>query len=417
MDRRTFVKLMGAASAATTATLLMPGGLGAPGVVKDFFGGNDFKIGVLLPTSETYPRMGDNLLAGMQAFFGAQSQFSPAFVTDEVPYGYSGAAARANKLAQDDRVDLVVAGVGSKVAPQLRNVFDESGVPYVISNIGASPIPPADLGKFGLHNSLGLWQSSWATGNWAGKNVGKKGVIVTTLADGGYASTYSFQLGMESVGGQVVDTYYIDLTSMTDGESVIDQIAAAKPDFVFAMLSGPAGSDFLSDYESWSLPPLLASGFMAESFALPNTASAAGLVSAGSWADALETNENRAFTEAFRQQTGREPDQFAVLGFETAQLIDESARAVGGRMGNGDRVIDALAGTSITSPRGLVAFDPETRSTTAPLYLREVRSERTSWRNVVLSKLPGVSLIEATDAGVMAAAKTGLLNEYLCCQY
>ncbi len=414
MDRRTFVKLMGAASAATTATLLMPGGLGAPGVVKDFFGGNDFKIGVLLPTSDAYPEIGDNLLGGMQAYFGSRSQFSPSFVVEQVPHGYVGVTDRAIKLAQDDRVDMVVAGVSSKVAPQLRDVFEESRTPFVVSNVGASPIPSTSLGRYGLHNSLGLWQSSWATGNWAAKNIGKNSVIITTLADSGYASAYSFHLGMESAGGHVSETYYADLPVEPGEESVLDRIAATKPDFIYAMMSGSAGREILSEYDNWSMPPLLASGFMAERFALPNTGSAAGLLSAATWADALDSDENRSFAQTFRQHAEREPDQFAALGFETAQLIDESAHAVDGRMGNGRTVTDALSSATITGPRGLVTFDKETRSSTAPLYLREVRSKRASWHNVVIGKLPGVSLDDASDAGVMGAVKTGLLNEYLC---
>ena len=49
-----------------------------------------YKIGVLLPTSDTHPKMGENLLAGMRAYFGSGSQYSPSFVTEQVPYGYAG---------------------------------------------------------------------------------------------------------------------------------------------------------------------------------------------------------------------------------------------------------------------------------------------------------------------------------------
>lgn len=404
------MKLVGASSVGAAASLLMRPFTGVGDPVRFLFGGNNVRIGVLLPTSATHPQMGDNLLAGMRAYFDTGSPMNPVFVSEQVPGGYLGATGKALKLVEQDRVDIVVAGVSSQVAPRLRDVFEPRQVPFIVSNTGVTPISSSDLGNFGIHNSLGHWQSSWATGAWAGANAGKDGLIVTTLADSGNSSIYSFKLGLDSSGGRVVDTV------IADEQSVLNRISETKPDFVYAMMSGSAGSSFLREYDGQNLPPLFVSGLMTERFVLSEGASSSGLVNSSSWSDALNTKENSTFAKAFTQESGRKPDPFGAIGFETAQLIDESVRSIGGSAGNAQNVIDALLSATITGPRGNVSIDPATRSSTVPMYLREARASGTSWQNSIMGELPRVSLADASDAGLMAATTSGLLNEFLCCE-
>ena len=106
------------------------------------------------------------------------------------------------------------------------------------------------------------------------------------------------------------------------------------------------------------------------------------------WAYTLDTPENRAFTQAYRQKFGRDADGYAVQGYDTARVIVEAINKTQGDTSNKDRLLEAIASVKFTSPRGPFEFDPDTRNAVMNVYAREVREVGGKITNVVLETFP-----------------------------
>ena len=72
---------------------------------------------------------------------------------------------------------------------------------------------------------------------------------------------------------------------------------------------------------------------------------------------------------------GRNPDQFAVGGYDGIHLIYEALKKTNGNT-DGDALINAMKGMAWESPRGPISIDPETRDIIQTVYLRRVEKCR-----------------------------------------
>ena len=69
----------------------------------------------------------------------------------------------------------------------------------------------------------------------------------------------------------------------------------------------------------------------------------------------------KSFLAGFREISGgRNPDIFAIGGYDGMHLIYESLKKTGGKA-DGDSLIEAAKGMKWESPRGPMMIDPETR--------------------------------------------------------
>jgi branched-chain amino acid transport system substrate-binding protein len=202
-----------------------------------------------------------------------------------------------------------------------------------------------------------------------------------------------------------------------DLNALLAAIKRVGPDFVFGSYCGAPAVDFVQAYSRSGLVehfPLVGSGFLVEDDVLSAQGSAAlGVKSVFPWAIDLDIPENNAFITAYTKQTGRPPDAFAVLGFDTAQLILKAAEAVEkGRRWHAT-LRDALGHVEFASPRGRLKMNAQTHSTASPLYLREVRARSGPPGNAIMVELDPISELEAGYELSQGSPKSGWLNAYL----
>jgi branched-chain amino acid transport system substrate-binding protein len=104
--------------------------------------------------------------------------------------------------------------------------------------------------------------------------------------------------------------------------------------------------------------------------------------------------ENKAFTAAYKERTGKDANVFAMQGYDTGRVIVEMLNAVEGDTSNVDNMIDALGGVSFNSPRGPFALDANSQNPRQHIYVREVQEVDGALHNVVITDLG-----EVTDPG------------------
>jgi branched-chain amino acid transport system substrate-binding protein len=408
MHRGRFVRLAGGGVAAVATGLRAGGAHAATGVTS-------LRIGVLAPTGGQYPDAARSLVDGVRLRLAqAAPELRATVVVEEVPLGFGGASAASTRLLEGGRVDLVIGGVTAPAARQLAPLFEAHEVPLLLANLGAHVVPPGDQSPYVLHHGLHYWQSSFAFGAWAARRIGRKGFVAAPLADSGYDTIYAFRRGLESAGGSVAGVHVTHAGGRDAGlDELRAAIRAAQPDFVYGLYSGAPAGEFLRAYRAdpaLRRIPLAGGGLMVEDFALPRLGQGAlGVRSALPWANTLASGANAAFAAAYRSRTGRAPDVFALLGYEAALLAATGVARARKQALAPRQLLRALAGASITGPRGTLRVDRDAHTVEGPVYIRETRRVGTRLANVKLALAGPVPRVAELDTPLAS----GYLNEYL----
>lgn len=377
------------------------------------------KIGVLLPSSGLKPQLPRNLMAGfalgMDAMAGPAGTADISVLVENIGTGQASAVGKARKLLAEEQVDLLVGFVNSAIASSLFPVLHDKQTPFVSASMGEYMNRDEDTDPSVLRSTLQYWQTHWAMGAWAAHHLGKKAFIASSLYESGYDSSWAFQLGLESHGGQVVGRS----PGMNQSPSeVVREIAARRPDLVYGLYSGREAVDFVRAYGAAGLArdiPLASTGFLVDEENLRQLGGdAAGIKSCFSWSHDLALPENRAFAQAYLSRNSTEADAFALLGYETALLVLSAVQRAGGRNLERDSLRAALSGVQLTSPRGPLAIDPVTGSVSAPLFVREVVMQEGRAVHQPIASVDPVSEIDQVVRPIRTAMRTGWHNSYLC---
>lgn len=420
VNRRNFLKGIGIA---TGIAALSPFPFVSPVAARfdPFRESQPVKVGLMIPKSNLYPSLGTNLTNGMKLGFDQYKQHDKRFdfeiVSEDIGFGSKDLVNKSLKLTQENKADVVVAYLNPDVVPQIQDVFEKNKTALIAVGAGENIVRSSDKSPYVFYNTFGMWQSNWTAGEWAARNVGNTAFIATSFYEGGYDSSYAFAKGFESAGGSIVGS------KTTGGPSdeataydAIQEIESLNPDLVYALYSGTEAVDFVRTYSSSNLGgqvPLMASGFTINDEMLPHMGSTSdGIRSVMPWANTLGTSVNKDFSSTYTSKTGRSADMFSVLGFETAQLISQAVRSAGGTQRTRN-LIDAISYAEFDSPRGRLRMNPQTHSSTTPLYLREVQQKGFGTANVVLNELRQHSAIEDTILADLEGPKTGWINAYL----
>ncbi len=397
LTRRDFLKVAGAAGVAAGAgPLLAACATPVAGPAATSTPLPPFKLGLLVPYSDIYAVLGESITDAMKMFFDGIGNTAGGrtiqIIAEDEGTQPEPALEKARKLIEQDRVDMVAGIVSSGVANALRDYFDESQKILIIANAGANALTRDRKSKYIFRTSFSNWQPNWPLGSWAYENVGRRAFISVPDYAAGHDMENAFLNSYLAAGGQVVGTpQYTPFPNMGDPAPFITEIQAAKPDLVFAFYSGGAAVNFVKAYGDFGLTgqiPFVCAGFAVEEDVLPAQGQAAlGAKSGLHWALLLDNPENKAFTAAYKERTGKEANTFAVQGYDTAHVIADALNAVQGDTSNTDRVIDAIAGVTFKGPRGAFKFDTVTHNIVQHIYIRDVQEVGGALHNVVLKDM------------------------------
>jgi branched-chain amino acid transport system substrate-binding protein len=428
LSRRSFLKSVGAAAGAlltAPATLGWPSNAAAIGLPPTVAvpapasarSRQALRIGVLLPQSRIYPTMGERIVTGMRLCFEQAGRPVELHVQD-IGLGSDLAIQKARRLVESDGVRLVVAMVTSGVVAELRSVFDASPAFLIVSNVGANVPRESELSPRVFYVSLNDWQANWSLGHWTAEHVGRQVVTACSFYSSGYDSLYSFQSGLEAAGGTVLHSYVSHIPGNVEGfRPLFATIKATQPDAVYASYCGPETAEFMRAYADAGLAgrvPLVSSGFTVDEAWLPELGSTAlGVKSCLPWAADLSIPESRVFAEAYLKRASCPADSLALLGHDTAHLIDQAVSGAGESLEIAGHLTESFEGAIFESPRGIVRMDPRTHATAGNLYLREVQARGNTLSNVAVAELTPPSVLEEHAAAMRCALKTGWLTPYL----
>ncbi len=387
LSRRQFLKVAGVSAAGYMAGPLLAACASAPA--------GPVKIGILLPYSDIYAVLGESITEAMLMYFEEAGNQAGGrqieVITEDTEITPDVAQQKARKLVEQDEVDLVAGVVSTGVLMGLRDYFDSTQKLLICANAGGNAISRGAKTPYIWRTSFSNWQPNWPLGTWAYENVAQKAYISAPDYGAGHNMADAFANSFQAAGGEILGTQFTPFPNMGDPAPFITEIQSADPPMVFCFYSGGAAVTFVQAYGEFGLTggiPLVAAGFTVEEDVLPAQGDAAlGAFSGLHWALLLDNAENRAFTAAYKERTGRDANVFAVQGYDTGRVIVEMLNAVQGDTSDVQAMIDVLPGISFNSPRGPFKLDTKTQNPAQHIYVREVQDVGGELHNVVIEDL------------------------------
>jgi branched-chain amino acid transport system substrate-binding protein len=354
------------------------------------------KVGFMLPYTGTYSALGVAIENGFRLYVNEQGgklggrEIEYVKVDDESEP--SKATDNVNKLIKRDNVDVVVGTVHSGVALAMAKVAKETGTLLVIPNAGALAITGPMCSPNIFRSSFSNWQPGYAMGVVAAEKGHKKVITITWKYAAGDESVGGFKEGFEKGGGQVVKELTLPFPNV-EFQSLLTEIAAAKPDAVYTFFAGGGAVKFVKDYAAAGLNksiPLYGAGFLTDGTLEAQGDAAQGLLTTLHYGDGLNVPKDKTFRAAYAAAYKTQPDVYAVQGYDAAQLLGIGLTAVKGDFTKTKDLYAAMAAAKIDSPRGMFTLG-KNHDPVQDIYLRRVEGKE--------NKVVGVAVKALADPG------------------
>jgi branched-chain amino acid transport system substrate-binding protein len=355
-------------------------------------GGAPIKVGFMLPYTGTYAGLGNMIESGFKLYvqeqggklggreiqyFKVDDESEPSKATDNV-----------NKLIKRDNVDVLVGTVHSGVALAMAKAAKDNNTLLIVPNAGADAITGAMCGPNIVRSSFSNWQPGYSTGVVAAQKGYKRAMTITWNYAAGNETVKGFTEAFEKGGGKVLKDLNLPFPNV-EFQALLTEIAAQKPDVVFAFFAGGGAVKFVKDYAAAGLNktiPLFGSGFLTDGTLEAQGAAAQGLFTTLHYADNLDTPRNNAFRKSFALTYKANADVYAVQGYDAAQILAAGLNAVKGDLAKRDALTAAMRKTTIDSPRGKFTISAA-GNPVQDMYLREAKGINNEFRGVAVKAL------------------------------
>jgi len=201
----------------------------------------------------------------------------------------------------------------------------------------------------------------------------KRAVSITWKYAAGDEMVRGFREAFSKAGGTVVKELNLPFPNV-EFQALLTDIAATRPDAVFAFFAGGGAVKFVKDYAAAGLKsgiPLYGTGFLTDGTLEAQGADAEGLLTTLHYADSLNTPRDNAFRLAYAKAYKLQPDVYAVQGYDAAQMLAIGLAAVKGDVGKKAEFAAALRKARIDSPRGAFTVSAS-HNPVQDIYLRQV---------------------------------------------
>ena len=307
----------------------------------------------------------------------------------------SRAAERFVKLAQIDKVDVVVGPTGSPEALVLRDVAHDLGMPMVVPNAGASELSGEKCSPFVLRVSYSNDQIAAPLATWmVSSGRAKSAYLLGSDNVSGRDHVAGFRKAFGAAGGNVSGEELVP-PATRDFAPYLGKLKLVRTDAIFASFFGDAAQRFLDAVEEFGLrtAKICGPGWLASTLDLRKAgARAAGIIGATSYLSDLDIASNRAFVAAFTQRHTVPPSEFAAQGFDAARLLLAAIESLEGNLSNRRATAAVLAHTPFVGARGVLTIDPRTNNVIQDIHIFETK-QRPGGEGIdfeILARIPDV---------------------------
>ncbi len=260
------------------------------------------------------------------------------------------------KLIERDQVSIITGMTGSNVIMAVAKPVTDKGVFLISTNAGPSPL----AGKSCLPNLFVLsWQNdmqSEVVGKYAAEKGYKRLIAMTPNYQGGKDYVEGFKRYYD---GKIAGEIYTPMNQL-DFSADLTQVAAERPDAVFAFYPGSLGITFMRQYQLAGLSktiPSLSVGILEIPTITALKDNAVGALGGTFWSPDTDNPANRKFVELYEGKHGRIPSTWAALGYDSGLLLDSAIAKLKGNVADKDALRAALKAADFQSVRGGFKFN------------------------------------------------------------
>ena len=355
------------------------------------------KIGLILPYSGQFADTATQMDNGIKLYMKQYGDTVAGKKIEIIRKDVGGSAPDvAKRLAQElvvrDGVDIIA---GFSLTPNAFAAADVSAEAKKLMVVMTATAPTITMrSPYVARVSLTLAQNCEVLGTWAYKNGVKR--LYTMVSDyaPGHDAEEAILRTFKEAGGEVVGSVRLPLAN-PDFSAFVQRAKDLNPDGVFVFVPGGAQPPALAKAMlERGLDPkkikLMGQGEVADETALRNMGDAAlGIITAFHYDYNHTSQKNKDFVKAYFDEYKRNPNFFAIGGYDGMHLIYEALKKTGGKA-DGDSLIAAAKGMTWESPRGPVTIDPETRDVIQTVYIRRVERVGNDLINVELERVENV---------------------------
>jgi len=371
ISRREFIiKGTVATAGLASASIFVPQSFAIGGQAK-------VKVGILLPYTGTYAKLGTNIRDAMMLRFAEAGNTLGGRPVEFVDIDSEAKPAMAqqltDKLIKKENVDFLVGPVHSVVGMAMVKTARGDGPITVIPNAGANQLTGALCAPNIFRTSFSSYQMGYPGGPAMIEDGHKRVVLMYWNYGFGKEVAAAFKESFVPAGGTIVKEIPTPFPEV-DFQAYLTELAALKPDAVYTFYAGGGAVKFVKDYAAAGLKDsikLYGAGFLTEGLGAAQGDAAEGVRTILHYADSLDNPANQRFRQAFEKATGAPSDVYAVQGYDAGELILRGMNAVKGDTGARAEMIHAMENAEIDSPRGKLRFS-KSHNPIHDVYLREV---------------------------------------------
>jgi len=350
------------------------------------------RLGLMLPYTGTYAALGKNIDDALRLAIhekgGKLGGRDIEYITLDDESDPAKGSDNANKLVARDKVDFMIGTVHSGVVMAMVKVARDTNTMLVIPNGGVGAATGALCARNIFRTSFSNWQPAYAMGKVAADAGHKRAVVISWDYAAGKESTDAFTEAFEKGGGKTAKALFLPFPGV-EFQPLLTEIAALKPDVVYAFFAGGGAVKFVKDYAAAGLKtaiPLVGPGFLTDGTLEAQGEAAQGLETTLHYADDLKFAKDKAFRAAFKKATGRDADVYAVQGYDTGTLLISGLGAVKGDVKARDALVSAMEKTVFDSPRGRFTLS-KAHNPVQDFYLRKVQGTENRYVRVAIKAL------------------------------
>jgi branched-chain amino acid transport system substrate-binding protein len=309
----------------------------------------------------------------------------------------------AQELVLQEHVDFLIGGLYSPNALAIGDVSTQAKVPFFITAASA----PGITTKMPYAARLGFTgpQQAVPMAKWARQNKIATAYVIAVDNTGGIEAAEAFERAFTGGGGKILGEVRVP-SNTTDFSAYIQRVKDAGPQAVYAALINGTGHGgaFLRTFRSAGLDTagvkMLTTMDMVTEANLPGLGDVTvGVISSGYYSAEHNSRTNARFRDAFRATKGvPDPDMLAVGVYDAMDAIYKLTEAQHGNI-DPEKTAQLLKTLRLTSPRGDVSFDPETRDIVQTMYIRRTEKRRDKLVNIELASFPNINASHIDDSG------------------
>jgi branched-chain amino acid transport system substrate-binding protein len=297
---------------------------------------------------------------------------------------------KARKLVESDKVDFILGLQATNVALALLPYLTDRQVPTIMN---AALTAQSQATPYTYRASFSAWQLAVPMAGWIYDNVAKEIVITASDYAFGHDVAEQFRPAFEKRGGKVLEAFFPPLGT-ADFSPYLSRIKAINPPATYNFYAGADAVRFINQYVLLGLKDTIRlTGWtsLVNADALSGTAgNAIGCATSSTYADTLDTPENKMFVDAYVAKNKQVPDFYANFGYTGARILTEAVKAVDGDLSNRERVAKAIEAVSFKDPRGPFRFDAATHIPIQNVYVLRTDEKAGTLSNNVIHTFPDV---------------------------